>query len=482
MLIDDKNFLQGRDLLKSQVMAMTLKKLLFSLRSYKLCIIQCLIPALFVVITMLLETRHSTGQHSTALHISLDEYLSTETVIEKGNMSDTRLAEAYATMLGASGYGYLSIQSGMSAHILDTPPAHVNTKNMIAASFGENRITAWFNNQGYHTAPLSVNLVNNAILKSFTNDTEKVIDVTNKPLPLPAGSKVSTNVQLISRFEFFNRPQIKHLDDINNLGFKLAFYTAFGMALTTAMFSIFYLKERVSRAKLLQFLSGVNKFVFWLTSFVIDFLQFVLIVLIYLAVLRMYDNESYNHMDELLRNFVLMVTFGFAVLPFTYLLSFLFDASTTGFVKLVLIFIVTGDFSFFAYFTFNIPFLELEYIAKPFGKIANIFPHYSLARGMSNLYVKHSKINECDHYCDGLGGCKEIGVKGFCDSLKIDVYVKDFSNQCCHNSNFYSFDEDGLGRCLASLVVIGVASFILLFLIDFEMFKKLKGVAEKKDK
>jgi ATP-binding cassette, subfamily A (ABC1), member 3 len=279
-----------------------------------------------------------------------------------------------------------------------------------------------------------------------------------------------------------NNSQFNNIDDINNLGFKLAFNTAFGMALTTAMFSIFYLKERVSRAKLLQFLSGVNKFVFWLTSFAIDYLQFLLITLVYLAVLGAYDTESYNTSKELSRNFYLLATFGFAVLPYTYLLSFLFDAPTTGFVKLALIFIVTGDFSYFAFSVFNIPFLYLSHIAKPFGKFSNFFPHYSLARGMSNLFNKHSKINECKETCKQLEICKPYGVNAFCDTpqaqWKIDSYPK-FNETCCKNSNFYSFDEDGLGLCLISLFFVGIASFTLLFLIDYEILKKIFGYVQK---
>lgn len=40
-----------------------------------------------------------------------------------------------------------------------------NLHYMVGASFSEGVITAWFNNQGYHTAPLTINLINNAILK-----------------------------------------------------------------------------------------------------------------------------------------------------------------------------------------------------------------------------------------------------------------------------------------------------------------------------
>jgi ATP-binding cassette, subfamily A (ABC1), member 3 len=258
----------------------------------------------------------------------------------------------------------------------------------------------------------------------------------------------------------------------------LAFNAAFGMALTTAMFSIFYLKERVSRAKLLQFLSGVNKFVFWLTSFAIDYLQFIVISVLFLAVLGAYGTKSYNSFEELFRNFTVFASFGFAVLPYTYFLSLSYDTPTTGLVKLALIYIITGDFMFITFFVFNIKFLDLGKVAKPFGQFSYTFPHYSFARGISNLYITHSKIHECNELCDGIKACSDHSVSAFCDTpgantTYIDA-VTTFSEACCDISNFYSFDENGLGMSLVSLILTGVTSFALLFITDFEIFKKIR--------
>lgn len=43
--------------------------------------------------------------------------------------------------------------------------SNVNLNYMVGATFEDNTITAWFNNQAFHTVPLTVNLINNAILK-----------------------------------------------------------------------------------------------------------------------------------------------------------------------------------------------------------------------------------------------------------------------------------------------------------------------------
>lgn len=43
--------------------------------------------------------------------------------------------------------------------------SNVNLNFMVGTTFENNAIIAWFNNQAFHTVPLTVNLINNAILR-----------------------------------------------------------------------------------------------------------------------------------------------------------------------------------------------------------------------------------------------------------------------------------------------------------------------------
>lgn len=62
-------------------------------------------------------------------------------------------------------------------------------KYIIGAIFGEDRITAYFNNQPYHGPPLALSMVHNAILKSYMGESYG-ITVTNHPLPYQGEDKV----------------------------------------------------------------------------------------------------------------------------------------------------------------------------------------------------------------------------------------------------------------------------------------------------
>lgn len=272
-----------------------------------------------------------------------------------------------------------------------------------------------------------------------------------------------------------------------NLGFNIAFNVGFAMAFVTAMFAMFYVTERVTRAKLLQILSGVSRIVFWLTSFVIDYVQFVLISLLLLGVLFAYQEDGFSTYTELERNFFVLLTFGFAAIPFTYIGSFLFPLSSTGLVRLSIVYIISGVFCFMTHFILNNEVLELEHIAGPLGWAFLIFPHFSLAQGMSKLSIKHSTFNMCDKQCSFVPTCSRIGVMKMCEAVKLNCSAQrnaveramcSLHNSCCHRE-LYSFDEGGLGRNLVALAIIGVISFLSLFAIEYRWLQRISHKLKK---
>lgn len=243
---------------------------------------------------------------------------------------------------------------------------------------------------------------------------------------------------------------------------------------------MFYIKERVSRAKLLQFVSGVNKVVFWLTSYVIDYIQFFLIAVIFILTLAAYQKDGYSTYTELARNFLLLIVFGFSVLPYTYLWSLLFQIPSTGLVRLSIGYIISGVFVFLAYFIINSDLLDLKWLSEPLGYVFLIFPHYSLARGMSNLNVLQQTINLCERQCGFLELCEEQGIDKICKMAELDCenindpitrFLCPLKQSCCDKS-FYSFD-DGIAWNLIAMILVGCISFFLLFALEYRWLQNL---------
>lgn len=119
--------------------------------------------------------------------------------------------------------------------------------------------------------------------------------------------------------------------EVNPLNHLMVFMMLF--FLVTYWPSIFInlkIRERVSRAKLLQLVCGANRFIFWITSFLIDLIIFSIAMRIIVGVLAALQRDNFTSATEL-GSLILMLTFyGFSILPFVYLFSFLFKKHATG--------------------------------------------------------------------------------------------------------------------------------------------------------
>lgn len=78
------------------------------------------------------------------------------------------------------------------------------------------------------------------------------------------------------------------------------------MTCTTPIWIMFYIRERATGAKHLQFTSGINIFIFWFISFLCDLLIFVVISLCIVIAIVPFQVDGYKSADELGNNSVLI--------------------------------------------------------------------------------------------------------------------------------------------------------------------------------
>ena len=133
------------------------------------------------------------------LRISFEEYIQTVTVYETLEPDDTLTPiiasyKNFFTTLSAE-HTLITTRTGLSMEetILEKyreSMSNVNLNYMVGTTFATDAITVWFNNQAFHTVPLTVNLINNAILKA-TLGSEFSITLSNKPLPFALSTTVS---------------------------------------------------------------------------------------------------------------------------------------------------------------------------------------------------------------------------------------------------------------------------------------------------
>lgn len=327
--------------------------------------------------------------------------------------------------------------------------SRVNKRFMFGASINKTRITAWFNNQPYHTAPISLGLVHNATMMALCDNGTCGIDITNKPLPY----------RLETRFDMMQAG--------NNLGFQLAFNVGFAMSFVAAFYVIFYIKERISRSKLLQFVSGVNIASYWITGFIWDYFTFFCTAIISLFTIVVFQETGWSTTSEIGRCLIVLMCFIWAVLPFTYLASLFFTAPATGFTKLSIIYIFSGVAVFTVVFTMSFEAFKLKDKADLITNIFLVFPHFALSDSLSNLNILNTVIAVCDKRCAALPNCK---MEELCKAHPL-------MQRCCER-NFFKWDDPGIGKNLFYMIMTGIVAFVILLLHEYRIFEMLlyKGI------
>lgn len=173
---ENSQLLKGMQLLSNQWHAMMLKKLLYTYRNKLLFFIQNVMAIFFVCITILTARTQGTFKELPSITMSLTQYPWAVTVLDTDvnavpDSLQFRIAEKYKSVATSFGSDYEFISTGdrnFTSYILDLGQdvqVRVNSRFLAAASIGVKHITAWLNNQPLHTAPLTVNLVHNAMIK-----------------------------------------------------------------------------------------------------------------------------------------------------------------------------------------------------------------------------------------------------------------------------------------------------------------------------
>ncbi|KFB48612.1 AGAP006380-PA-like protein [Anopheles sinensis] len=439
--LDGIQLLTGKELLVNQVKAQILKKFLSTIRAWKQLVLMFIIPIFFVCMTFIITRSISAGLDLPELKITMDSYEKAITVLETSGGNVARI-DAFKSMFETRG-GLVSIDEDMTEYIVRKAKediAAVNTQYFVGASITSgSTYVGWFNNKAFHTAPLALNLIYNAILQAECSECR--LHVVNKPLPY----RLDT--------------QLEKLNTGLNAGFQLAFNTGFAMAFVASIYIMFYIKERTSRAKLLQFVSGTNVPLFWGLAFVWDYTLFVLNSLVYIATVAIFQEEGWSSFDELGRAFLLLLFFGLAALPVTYLFSFFFAVSATGFVRMMFVNVLSGAIFFTVVNVLKFPGIDLSQVAEGLEWVFMFFPNFILSHGLNNLNQATSTANSCARSCEQLGPACVAG--NMCA----------ITERCC-DLEWFSFGKFGIIRNLLFSLLLCAIGFGLLIAQEYGMLRR----------
>lgn len=193
-----------------------------------------------------------------------------------------------------------------------------NLKYELGISFDTSPVSVWFNGLSFGTDHFSLNYFHRASLKSFPNcedcDIRRYDDfyIVNETITTTTPSP--EDQEIISQFQ------------------ELLIYILFlfVMIYWPSVHIMMRIKERVTKAKLLQFISGVNRFLYTMVSYFIDVAILFCVLCIVFAVVSATGRSGFNTTDDIILYMTLFTFYSFNMIAWIYLISFWFKNPIAG--------------------------------------------------------------------------------------------------------------------------------------------------------
>ncbi|XP_018601402.2 ATP-binding cassette sub-family A member 1 isoform X2 [Scleropages formosus] len=286
-------------------------------------------------------------------------------------------------------------------------------------------VKVWFNNKGWHAMASFVNVMNNGLLRaSLPPGIERRrhgITAYNHPLNLT--KEQLTEVAMMT----------------TSVDVLVSICVMFAMSFVPASFVLFLIEERVSKAKHLQFVSGVKPVLYWLANFTWDMLNYAvpatMVVLIFIG----FQQQSYVSDTNLPALVLLLMLYGWSITPLMYPASFIFNVPSTAYVVLTSVNLFIGINGSIA--TFVLELFTDQYLSdvnKILKKVFLIFPHFCLGRGLIDMAKNQAMVD----------AFQRLGTKQTLDPLSWDF----------------------VGKNLFAMAVEGVIFFLFTLLLQYKFF------------
>uniref|UniRef100_H3CLI7 ATP binding cassette subfamily A member 1 n=1 Tax=Tetraodon nigroviridis TaxID=99883 RepID=H3CLI7_TETNG len=291
----------------------------------------------------------------------------------------------------------------------------------------KNNVKIWFNNKGWHSIGAFINVINNGILRAHlppgADPSQYGIRAFNHPLNLT--KEQLSQVALVT----------------TSVDVLVSICVIFAMSFVPASFVVFLIQERVSTAKHMQFISGVQPLLYWLANFTWDMCNYcvpaALVVLIFIC----FQQNAYVSSTNLPALALLLLLYGWSITPLMYPASFFFQIPSTAYVVLTSVNIligINGSISTFVMELFGNN--EIGGINDILKNVLLVFPHFCLGRGLIDMVKNQAMADALERF----------GENRLRSPLEWDM----------------------VGKNLLAMAVEGVVFFIITLLIQYRFFFK----------
>ncbi|KAG7459155.1 ATP-binding cassette sub-family A member 1-like isoform X1 [Solea senegalensis] len=297
----------------------------------------------------------------------------------------------------------------------------------------KNNVKVWFNNKGWHSVPAFINVINNGILRANLpkgHDPDQYgIRAFNHPLNLT--KEQLSQVALVT----------------TSVDVLVSICVIFAMSFVPASFVVFLIQERVSKAKHMHFISGVQPLLYWVANFTWDMCNYIVPATLVILIFICFQQKAYVSSTNLPTLALLLLLYGWSITPLMYPASFFFTIPSTAYVVLTSVNIligINGSISTFVMELFGNN--EIGGINDILKNVLLIFPHFCLGRGLIDMVKNQAMADALERF----------GENRFRSPLEWDM----------------------VGKNLFAMAVEGVVFFIITVLIQYKFFIKPSSVSK----
>ncbi|XP_059372109.1 phospholipid-transporting ATPase ABCA1b [Carassius carassius] len=298
----------------------------------------------------------------------------------------------------------------------------------------KNNVKIWFNNKGWHSIGGFLNVMNNGILRANLQpgrDPHQFgITAFNHPLNLT--KEQLSQVALMT----------------TSVDVLVSICVIFAMSFVPASFVVFLIQERVNKAKHMQFISGVQPYLYWLANVLWDMCNYVVPATLVILIFVCFQQKAYVSATNLPVLALLLLLYGWSITPLMYPASFLFKIPSTAYVVLTSVNIligINGSVSTFVMDLFGSN--EIGGINDILKNVLLIFPHFCLGRGLIDMVKNQAMADALERF----------GENRFRSPLEWDM----------------------VGKNLFAMAVEGLVFFIITVLIQYRFFFEPKSLSAK---
>ncbi|XP_034043869.1 phospholipid-transporting ATPase ABCA1-like isoform X1 [Thalassophryne amazonica] len=249
----------------------------------------------------------------------------------------------------------------------------------------KHNVKIWFNNKGWHSISSFLNVMNNGILRAS----------------LPAGKDPSK-----FGITAFNHPLNLTKEQLSQVALMttsvdvlVSICVIFAMSFVPASFVVFLIQERVNKAKHMQFISGVQPFLYWLANFVWDMCNYIVPATLVIIIFVCFQQEAYVSSTNLPVLALLLLLYGWSITPLMYPASFFFKIPSTAYVVLTSVNIligINGSVSTFVLELFGSN--EVGGLNDILKNLFLIFPHFCLGRGLIDMVKNQAMADALERF------------------------------------------------------------------------------------